>query len=224
MKKYIVLSVLFVLPIVVYLFFASGVTNFGKLPILKQHIKINEPFLDANNSVISLRGKITVLGFLGTSIEQHQVNALNLNQKIYKRFNGFDNFQVVFVQPKESKTNANKLFKELSALTDTSNWHFVYTSEGHIETLFESLQTNYSLSNNFYTPFVFIIDKDLNLRGRKKDDDTKQVLYGYDASSVAVLNNKMIDDMKVLLAEYRLAHKKNYKGSKRNSYLNKVEK
>jgi hypothetical protein len=35
-------------------------------------------------------------------------------------------------------------------------------------------------------------------------------LYGYDIRSVAVLNNKMEDDVKVLLAEYRLALKKNY--------------
>ena len=33
-------------------------------------------------------------------------------------------------------------------------------------------------------------------------------LYGYNAESVAEINNKMEDDVKVILAEYRLALKK----------------
>ena len=34
-------------------------------------------------------------------------------------------------------------------------------------------------------------------------------LYGYNTSSVAEINKKMTDDVKVILAEYRLALKKN---------------
>ena len=37
-KKKIVLGVLFIFPIVVYLFFASGKNNFAKLPILSENI------------------------------------------------------------------------------------------------------------------------------------------------------------------------------------------
>jgi hypothetical protein len=55
---------------------------------------------------------------------------------------------------------------------------------------------------------VFIVDKDQNLRGRTDDED-KGILYGYDSRSVSELNNKMNDDVKVILAEYRLALKKN---------------
>ena len=49
----------------------------------------------------------------------------------------------------------------------------------------------------------FIIDKDGALRGR---DDNENV--GYDARSVADVHNNMVDDVKVILAEYRLALKK----------------
>ena len=38
MKKYIVLTILFILPLVAYLFFASGVNNFAKLPVIKQNV------------------------------------------------------------------------------------------------------------------------------------------------------------------------------------------
>jgi hypothetical protein len=50
------------------------------------------------------------------------------------------------------------------------------------------------------------------LRGRDKDDDGNE-LYGYDTGSIGVLNNKMNDDVKVILAEYRLELKK-YKENK----------
>ena len=50
---------------------------------------------------------------------------------------------------------------------------------------------------------MFIIDKDGALRGR---DDNENV--GYDARSVADVHNNMVDDVKVILAEYRLALKK----------------
>jgi hypothetical protein len=45
------------------------------------------------------------------------------------------------------------------------------------------------------------------LRGRDDDEDIG-TLFGYNAESVAEINNKMEDDIKVILAEYRLALKK----------------
>ena len=70
----------------------------------------------------------------------------------------------------------------------------------------EFLKTNLSLDSNLGTPYVFIIDRDSNLRGRDDDDGVK---YGYDSRSVADINNNMLDDVKVILAEYRMALKKN---------------
>ena len=80
MKKYLVLIVLFVLPLVAYLFFASGINNFAKLPVLTENIEELELITkkDFNN-------KISILLFLGNDIENREGDALNLNQKIYKR-------------------------------------------------------------------------------------------------------------------------------------------
>ena len=47
-----------------------------------------------------------------------------------------------------------------------------------------------------------------NLRGRDDDED-EGIKYGFDTTSVADLNNKMEDDVKIILAEYRMALKKN---------------
>ena len=86
--------------------------------------------------------------------------------------------------------------------------NFVYASESQIKEYFKGLKTDLSLDDNQATPYVFIIDKDVNLRGRKKDDN-EGTKYGFNTISVAELNNKMEDDVKIVLAEYRLALKKN---------------
>ena len=217
MKKYIVLGVLFLIHIAVYLFFASGVNNFGKLPVLNEQVQDVSSFSSEGNKV-SLHGKITVLGFLGQNVSSKKLNAFNLNQKIYKRFNGFKDFQFVFLSPEGTQEAVKGLKEELSPLADVSNWHFIFTSEENIASVFNSLQTPFSLNEDSYSPYVFIIDKEVNHRGRLIDDHTNRELYGYDATSVAVLNNKMIDDIKVLLAEYRMATKKNGVSDK-ESYL-----
>lgn len=204
MKKTFVLTVLFVLPIVVYLFFASGVTNFGKLPTLTENVADLPP----SDSAISLKGKITVLGFLGKDIELKKGNAFNLNQKIYKRFYEFKDFQFLMVVPKGTEEKVLELKKELGGLSDIRKWNFVYAGENEIHKFFKGLRTNLALDESLSTPYVFIIDKDGNLRGRTNDED-EGTKYGFDATSVADLNNKMEDDVKIILAEYRMALKKN---------------
>ncbi|MEP3207796.1 MAG: hypothetical protein ABJN95_01320 [Maribacter sp.] len=204
MKKTFVLVVLFILPIVAYLFFASGVNNFGKLPILTENINDVSNF----DGSVTLQDKITVLGFLGSDIENKKGNAFNLNQKIYKRFYEFNDFQFVMLVLQGSEAKVDALKTELGNLTDIKKWKFVYAKENEIRNFFASLKADLSLDENLATPYVFIIDKDKNLRGRTDDED-EGTKYGFNTVSVAELNNKMEDDMKIILAEYRLALKKN---------------
>ncbi len=204
MKKTFVLVVLFVLPIVAYLFFASGVNNFGKLPILTEEIA--EIGFDEND--VKFSNNITVLGFLGNEVELKKGNAFNLNQKIYKRFYEFKDFQFIMVMPFGTENEVADLKEELSNLADVRKWKFVFKKPEEITELFESLKTDLQLDEDLGTPYVFIIDKERNLRGRAKDED-QGTKFGFNTNSVADLNNKMEDDVKVILAEYRLALKKN---------------
>ena len=206
MKKIFVLVTLFVLPVVVYLFFASGVYNFGKLPILTENI-VNVSNFDG---AVSLENKITVLGFMGNDVTGKKGNAFNLNQKIYKRFYEFNDFQFVMIASKGMNAQAEELKKELAGITNVEKWNFVFLSNADTKTLFESLQTNFTLDEDLATPYVFIIDKENNLRGRDDDEDEDEgAKYGFNSTSVADLNNKMVDDVMIMLAEYRLALKKN---------------
>jgi hypothetical protein len=203
MRKYIVLTILFVLPLVVYLFFASGINHFAKLPVLTNSVVDVSEF-----SNHTFKNKITVLGFFGNNIQDKHGDALNLNQKIYKRFYQFKDFQFIMVQPNGTSELILDLKNDLKTGTDTDliNWKFITIEEDKLVGLFNSLKTNLSLDSNTGTPYVFIIDRDSNLRGRDDDDGVK---YGYDSRSVADINNNMLDDVKVILAEYRMALKKN---------------
>ncbi len=209
MKKTVVLVVLFVLPLVVYMFFASGVTNFGRLPVLTEQVSE----LDAFRGDARLEGKITILGFPGRDNPSGKSNAFNLNQKIYKPFYEFTDFQVIMVLPEGQEEFVADLKKELGTLVDIGQWEFVYGTPEDIEKFFQSLQTDLQLDASGASSYVFIVDKERKLRGRKTDDDVG-TKYGFNTSSVADLNNKMKDDVKIILAEYRLALKKNQAGRK----------
>ena len=209
-NKYFVLSILFFFPIVVYLFFASGVNNFAKLPILTSGISDVVDFPSLTGSKIELKNKITVLGFWGSDVTNKKVDGFNLNQKIYKRFYEFKDFQFVFVIDSSETKNINDFKKELvvGLGSDLSNWRFLIANKKQTNNLFKTLKTDLSLSDSMAISTVFIIDKLKNLRGRDDDEDIG-TLFGYNSSSVAEINNKMVDDVKVILAEYRLALKKN---------------
>lgn len=208
-KKYAVLSVLFIFPIVIYLFFASGKNNFALLPTLTPDVDELSQWETLNGEPVQLDRRITVLGFWGEDLINKKGDALNLNQKIYKRFYQFKDFQFVMVVKNGRQTQVNELKNELKAGvgTDLVKWRFVFGSDDEIAALFESLDTPLSLTEKNSLPYVFIIDKERNLRGRD-DDEKVGTLFGYNSQSVAEINNKMVDDIKVILAEYRRALKK----------------
>ena len=145
---------------------------------------------------------------MGTDLENKKGIAFNLNQKIYKRFYEFNDFQFVMLVPKGSESKVEALKSELGTLTDIVKWNFAYGEEEQIRRFFDGLKTDLNLDGNLATPYVFIIDKDRNLRGRTNDED-EGTKFGFNATSVAELNNKMEDDVKIILAEYRMALKRN---------------
>jgi len=207
MKKFLVLFALFIVPIVAYLFFASGINHFAKLPVITEKVNTIEGWKNLSGKPVTFRQKITILGFLGSHPESNKLMLFNLNEKIYKRFYGFQDFQMVMILPEGKEAEAELIRKQIGMLSDTEKWQFVFASEDKINSLFSSLKTSYQLGSNLESSFVFIIDKNEALRGRK-DDSEADIVYGYDAASVAEIQNKMLDDVKVILAEYRLALKK----------------
>lgn len=211
MKKNIVLFVLFILPIVAYLFFASGVNGYTKLPVLTPKIADLGNWKSLDNQKISLDSKITVLGFSGSKLAANRGNFFNLNQKIYQRYHTFKNLQFVIVCPLGTEAEAKSVVAALKAFTDVSQWQFVFAPKAEIAAFYNQLKLVEKLDANLGTPNVYIVDKERNLRGRKEKKGYKE---GYNTFKPAELSNEMLDDFKVILYEYRAALKKNRNATK----------
>ena len=209
LKKYLILGFLFFFPIFVYVFLSTGINNFAKLPVLTETVMDIEN-IEGNIANISFKNKISVVAFWGGDVNNKKSEALNLNQKIYKRFYEFQDFQFVLLHDKSDNEAIEDLKSDLvsGVGTDLKNWNFISTTQSNIKMIFDSFKTNIDLDNSFSTPYVFIVDRNLSLRGRDDDEDIG-MLFGFNSQSVAEINNKMVDDVKIILAEYRLALKKN---------------
>ncbi|MEM7086452.1 MAG: hypothetical protein AAF489_09730 [Bacteroidota bacterium] len=215
-KKFVVLAVLFLLPITVYIFFASGKDNFVNLPTLSYGVSELTEFTPVSGDSVRLEKRITVLTFFGSDVNVKKANAFNLAHKIYKKNHQFSEFQFVTLITEDQRTAALQLKKKLAEIETPRNWRFLTGSTSAIEKVFKSLKLEYNLDNQSASDFVFIIDKERNLRGRNDDEDVGK-LFGFDASDYAEINNKMSDDIKVLLAEYRLELKK-YKADRKDAF------
>lgn len=208
MKKFFVLIVLFALPILAYLFFASGQNNFARLPVLTQNVEDVSSLEGVEGGNISFKDKISVVAFFGEEPEDLKGHTFNLDQKILEKFYEFKDFQFVIVLPESAREKTIEFSKEFESISETQHWEFVFGSEEDVTSIFNSFNSGLQLDENYFSPYVFIVDKEGNLRGRDEDEDYGE-MYGYNSASVADLTNKMTDDVKVILAEYRLALKKN---------------
>lgn len=205
-KKFLVLFSVFIGPLIFYVLISSGINNFSRLPVVTENV-MNVSVIDSTKT---FKEKISLVCFLGDDVESVKGGFFNLNQKIYKPFYGFDDFQIIVFYPKEKEESVQKLKRELGAFTDMGKWKFVAASLEDTHRIFKSFQTTETLGENGFSAKSFIVDRDLNLRGRLLDKETQEAaLFGYNMQSVAELNNKMKDDIKIVLAEYRLALKRN---------------
>jgi len=208
MKKFWILFSLFIVPLLFYIFLASGINNFSKLPVVTKNVLDISNFKNKNDKVINLKNKITVICFLGKEVLNHKTNALNLNEKIYKHFYQYKDFQMITILPNGTQAKVVQLKKELGFTTNLKDWHFLYGQADAIKFFYNSFKSGTHLDSLSYSPLSFIVDKKLNLRGRTDDKDSKNgILYGYNASQVSPLHKKMVDDIKIVLAEYRRALK-----------------
>lgn len=217
MKKNIVLFVLFILPIVAYLFFASGVNSFISLPTITKNIPEVNTWKTLDGKPVTLSNKITILGFIGSDLIKHKGNFFNLYEIIYNKYKDFKDFQVVMVLPDGTQGQVQELLKiDIQKLGTHKGWNFVFASPIEINSFYNKLGLVGKLDSTFATPNVFIVDKNRNLRGRKGEDQkgTPEYKEGYNTIFASDLYNKMMDDMKVIIYEYRAAMKKNHNATR----------
>lgn len=213
-KKYLVLGILFVLPITVYLFFASGVNQFAKLPKLSEKPIFINTLVDQNSRDLTTIDKITILGFLGQDVLNHKAEVFNLAHKIYKKNYQFEDFQMLFLATRDQDSAVIALKQEFAQIADPVNFRVALTNLDTITEIHQQLNTPHPLDELGASSYVYIIDKESQLRGREQSQ-YQEFGMGYDASNYAIINNEMNDDIKIILAEYRLALKKYKSGRKK---------
>ena len=214
-KKYSVLITLFILPLVTYLFFASAVHSFANLPTVHENALQQKDYINlVNNEAFSLNDKINVITFLGQDVKNQKAFAYNLKEKIYDKNKDFQDFQFVSIVGENQKQNVKDFIYEINLTSNAAKWKFIELPSIEAEQLIKQLtNSKLTLDSNYASNYAFIVDKKGNLRGRVDDKDYGEML-GYNIKSIADLNNKMVDDVKVILAEYRLELKK-YKADRK---------
>ncbi|PQB08160.1 hypothetical protein BST83_14185 [Polaribacter filamentus] len=204
-KKRVVLFLLFIFPLICFLLLSLGENNFKKLPIVKANI-IDVYEIDATKST-QLKENVTIVCFLGNDVNSNRSGLFNLNEKIYKKFIEYKQFQILAIYPNGKEKEVENLKQEIGAFTDMQKWVFMASSKEEIEIFYASFSYDKPLVD-LASSNAFLIDKKVNLRGRLNDEDSKDgKLIGYNMNSVSVLNGKLKDDLKVLYYEYYAAFK-----------------
>lgn len=224
-KRYVVLGILFFLPVTFLLFLYPATHNYKPLDILNESVLDLHDFTSDSNENILLEEHITVLGFLGVNPMDYVIAASNLKELVYDKFKGFKKFQIVIVVPNGTQKFTEELKKEINSYEDIRFWHFVYAEPFAIQKVYNSLKSNVPLNESLATNSVFIIDKDLNQRGRIDDRTDNEiannnVVYGlnaYDCIEVAEIKNKMSEDMRILFTEYRQKRKGDFDSTTRRA-------
>ena len=210
-KRYIVLGILFFLPVAFLLMLYPAKHNYDPLDIVNTNISDISNFTSDRGDSIALKDQITVLGFLGKNPLDKMIAASNLKELVYDKFKGFKNFQIIIVVPNGTEEDIKTLKKEINTYEDLKYWDYAFATEGEIKMLYNTLKSKERLDPNLSSNNVFIIDKDLSQRGRLDGRDEKQVednkpafsVYSYNMIEVAEIKNMMSDDVRILFTEYR---------------------
>ncbi|MBT8244993.1 MAG: hypothetical protein HKP48_02410 [Winogradskyella sp.] len=225
LKRNLVLGILFFLPVAFLLMLYPAKHNYTPLDIVNENVEEISKFSSESEEEIQLSEHITILAFLGKSPIDNKTAVFNLKELVYDSFIGFKKFQVVLVMPYGTETETEKLQKEIATYEDLRFWHYIYGSEEDIKSLYSSLKVENPLKNDLSTDDVFVIDKDLNQRGRIDNRTEKQIeakkpilsLNAYNCIDVDIIKNKMSEDIRILFTEYRQKRKGQFNSTTRRA-------
>ncbi|WP_455169769.1 hypothetical protein [Aegicerativicinus sediminis] len=211
-KRNLVLGILFFLPVAFLLMLLPATHNYEALDIVKDEVPDLSNFSSLDQNVqIRLKDHITVLGIIGSDPQAQSISISNVKELIYDKFRGFKKFQVVLLATPDSKEKVNELISEISPFEPLEYFHVVYGSAGAIKGFFKGIKTENVLNDSNASTDVIIIDKELHQRGRLIDEGKKNEkgnpLWSYNTLEVAEMKNKLSEDMRILLTEYRQKRK-----------------
>lgn len=217
-RKWLILGILFLLPVIFLLFLYPSTHNYNTLDIVNENIVEIDSLNFLDNNQTTLENNITILNFLGDNPMDKITSALNLKELVYDKFKGFKKFQIVSISSGDSSNFLYEVKKELIKSDELNYWYFATVDNVSLQKIYFSLRSESELDSSNYTSQVFIIDKQQNQRGRIDDRDEDQViknldligLYSYNSIKVSEIKSKMNDDIRILFTEYRQKRKGNF--------------
>ena len=217
-RKWIILGILFLLPVIFLLFLYPSTHNYNTLDIVNEDIAEIDFLNFIDNRKTNFEGNITILNFLGDKPIENITGTLNLKELVYDKFKGFKKFQIITISTSNSEKSLDSVKKELLKSDELKYWFFATSSYEEINKIYRSLRYQNELDSSNYTSQVYIIDKQRNQRGRIDDRDDNQIennidpfgLYSYNSIIVSEIKKKMNDDIRILFTEYRQKRKGNF--------------
>tara|TARA_S200000501_G_scaffold30094_1_gene25402 strand:+ start:1303 stop:2019 length:717 start_codon:yes stop_codon:yes gene_type:complete len=217
-RKWIILGILFLLPVIFLLFLYPSTHNYNTLDIVNEDIVETDLLNFIDNRKTNFEENITILNFLGDNPVENITGTLNLKELVYDKFKGFKKFQIISIASLNSEKLLESVKKELLKSDELKYWFFATTSDEEINKIYSSLRYQNELDSSNYTSQVFIIDKQRNQRGRIDDRSDDQIennidifgLYSYNSIIVSEIKKKMNDDIRILFTEYRQKRKGNF--------------
>ena len=231
-RKWFILGILFLLPVIFLLFLYPSTHNYNTLDIVNENIVEIDSLNFLDNNQTTLENNITILNFLGDNPIDNITSALNLKELVYDKFKGFKKFQIVSISSGDSSNFLYEVKKELLKSDELNYWYFATVDNESLQKIYFSLRAESELNSSNYTSQVFIIDKEKNQRGRIDNRDKDQVennldligLYSYNSIKVSEIKSKMNDDIRILFTEYRQKRKGNFNSNiRRISNLDRNE-
>ena len=224
-KKIVVLIILFlilVLPPIVYFYVTRGYNNFIKLEVIGQEgHKIPEfTFINQNNEVIvndSLNGNIYIANFFFTSCPTICPVMTKNMAYVQSKLSVYPNIKFIShtVDPAndtpERMLSYVKKMSSKNIIIDLNNWHFLTGEKEKLYEIAKSYFVNVSPDSLapggfLHSEYFVLIDKEG--RVRSGIDQYKNVVGVYDGTNDVQMKD-LINDVKVLLAEYKRPTKNN---------------
>lgn len=227
-KKYSILFAILFLPTILYLLFVygKGEQSFAHLPfvtytdgngVLHNRKAPTFGFTNQDGQVFTheeMNGKVYVVDFFFTSCPSIcPIMTANM-VKLQKRFSSFDDFQLLSftVDPQRDTPEKLKEYAEERTI-NTDKWQFLTGEKDSLyavsyDFLSSAMEDSLAPGGFLHTEYFVLVDKEGNLRSRK--DEQGNIIGVYDGTEAQDIRD-LIDDIKVLIAEYNLELKKNKK-------------
>ena len=218
-KRYnigIILFLIFILPPMVYFYTTRGYNNFSKLQVIGQedHKIPDFSFINQNNEVIindSLEGNIYIANFFFTScpticpIMTKNMAYVQSKLSVYPNIRFLSHTVDPINDTPEKMVGYIKKMQSKNINIDLSNWDFVTGDKQKLYEIASSYFVNVSADSLapggfLHSEYFVIVDKEG--RVRSGIDKNNNVVGVYDGTNDAQMKD-LINDVKVLLAEYK---------------------